>query len=122
MGRRIPPGPATDGVPLHPTQLYEAAALVPVAWLLLRWRARGRPDRIVIGAYFVLAGAIRFAIEFVRVDAQVLGVLTVAHLASLAALAAGAVLLARGSADRGDRSRGGAAADRAAANRAPSRP
>jgi phosphatidylglycerol:prolipoprotein diacylglycerol transferase len=80
---------------VHPTQLYEAAALVPVALLLLRWRSQGKPDRVVLGAYLVLAGAIRFAIEFIRVNQRVAGPLTVAHLASLTAVVAGVVLLTR---------------------------
>ena len=50
---------------------------------------------MVLGAYLVLAGTIRFAIEFIRVDRRVLGVLSVAHLASLAAVVTGALLLAR---------------------------
>jgi phosphatidylglycerol:prolipoprotein diacylglycerol transferase len=86
--------PPTD-IPVHPTQLYEAAALMPVFLLLLRWRKEGRSDTFVLGSYLVLAGALRFAIEFLRVDRRVLGVLSVAHLASLAAIAAGFVLLLR---------------------------
>jgi len=86
--------PPTD-VPVHPTQLYEAVALMPVLFLLLRFRKQGRSDTMVLGAYLVLAGAIRFAIEFIRVDRRVLGVLSVAHLASLAAVVTGAILLAR---------------------------
>src|SRR5215210_4319646 len=48
--------PPTD-VPVHPTQLYEAAALAVVAWLLFRWRQHRLPDRVVLGRYFVLAGS-----------------------------------------------------------------
>jgi phosphatidylglycerol---prolipoprotein diacylglyceryl transferase len=93
-GVAFPQGlPPTD-VPVHPTQLYEAFALVPLAWLLLRWRHQGRSDRLVVGAYLVLMGGIRFAIEFLRVDRQVLGPLTVAHLASLGAVIVGLVMLA----------------------------
>lgn len=94
-GVAFPQGlPPTD-VPVHPTQLYEAFALVPLALVLLRWRHQGKSDRFVVGAYLVLMGAIRFAIEFLRVDRQVLGPLTVAHLASLGAVLVGVVMLAR---------------------------
>ena len=86
--------PPTD-VAVHPTQLYEALALVPLAWLLIRWRRTGRSDTFVVGIYLAAAGAIRFAIEFIRVDVRVLGPLSVAHLASLAAIAAGIMVLAR---------------------------
>jgi phosphatidylglycerol---prolipoprotein diacylglyceryl transferase len=88
----FPRGLPPTSVPVHPTQLYEAAALVPLGWLLIRWRRQGRSDRFVLGAYLMLAGAIRFAIEFLRVDVRVLGVFSVAHLASLAAMAIGAML------------------------------
>jgi phosphatidylglycerol:prolipoprotein diacylglycerol transferase len=47
--------PPTD-VPVHPTQLYETAALVPIALLLVRWRRKGVPDAVVFGRYLVLAG------------------------------------------------------------------
>ena len=79
----FPEGLPPTTVPVHPTQLYEAAALVPIAWALLRWRRAHVPDRIVLGRYLVMAGTLRFAIEFVRVNVHVLGPLTLAHLGSL---------------------------------------
>lgn len=88
----FPQGLPPTNVPVHPTQLYEAAALVPLAWLLFRWRRQGRLDTVVLGGYLIGAGAIRFAIEFLRVDVRVLGIFSVAHLASLAAVAVGAAL------------------------------
>ena len=94
-GVAFPQGLPPTSVPVHPTQIYEAAALVPLAWLLLRWRKQGRPDRFVLGAYLALAGAIRFLIEFLRVNVRVLGPFSVAHLASLVAIAAGAGFLFR---------------------------
>ena len=78
---------------VHPTQLYEAIPLFIIGWLLLVWRGRKLDDRVVLGRYFALAGATRFVIEFVRVNERVLGPLTVAHVASLAVIAAGAGLL-----------------------------
>jgi prolipoprotein diacylglyceryltransferase len=52
----------------------------------------------VLSRYLVMAGAIRFAIEFIRVNVRVIGPLTVAHLVSLALVAAGLALMARGAA------------------------
>jgi phosphatidylglycerol---prolipoprotein diacylglyceryl transferase len=86
--------PPTD-VPVHPTQLYEMAALVIVAWMLMRWRRQGVPDPVVLARYLMFAGAIRFAIEFVRVNAPVLGPLTLAQLWSMGLVAAGAVIAVR---------------------------
>ena len=91
----FPEGLPPTTLPVHPTQLYEAAALVPIAWLLLRWRREGRPDRAVLGGYFVMAGTLRFAIEFLRVNTRVLGPLTVAHLASAGVVLVGLALLVR---------------------------
>lgn len=87
-----------DGLPptlerVHPTQLYEAMPLFLIGWLLLRGRRRKLDDRVILGAYFALAGTTRFAIEFVRVNERVLGPLTIAHLASLGATALGVGLL-----------------------------
>ena len=92
----FPEGLPPTTVPVHPTQLYEAAALVPLAILLFRWRRHNRNDSFVLGAYLVLAGSIRFAIEFVRVKERVLGSLSVAHLASMLAIVIGITLLWRG--------------------------
>jgi phosphatidylglycerol:prolipoprotein diacylglycerol transferase len=86
--------PPTD-VPVHPTQLYEAIPLVMLAWLLVRWRRHGVPDPVVLSRYFMLAGALRFAIEFVRINARVLGPLTLAQLWCLALIGAGALLAIR---------------------------
>jgi phosphatidylglycerol:prolipoprotein diacylglycerol transferase len=91
----FPQGLPPTSVPVHPTQLYEAAALVVVAWLLFRWRQRGRSDTMVLGTYLVLAGTIRFLIEFIRINVRVVGGLSVAHLASLMAVGVGVAFLFR---------------------------
>ncbi len=89
----FPEGLPPTTVPVHPTQIYEAIALGVLGWLLLRWRAAHVADRLVLGRYLLAAGAIRFAIEFIRINERVLAGLTVAHLVSLALMAAGVVLL-----------------------------
>jgi phosphatidylglycerol:prolipoprotein diacylglycerol transferase len=86
--------PPTD-LRVHPTQIYEALALIPVAWLLVRWRRQGRTDRFVLGAYLALAGSVRFAIEFLRADVRVLGPFSVAHIASFAVAIVGVVLMGK---------------------------
>src|SRR3954466_3045543 len=83
--------PTLDRV--HPTQLYEAAFLALLAWVLIRWRRKGLADRTVLGRYFVVAGAFRFVLEFVRVNTRVLGPLTVAQLFSRAVVALGLGIL-----------------------------
>jgi phosphatidylglycerol:prolipoprotein diacylglycerol transferase len=114
----FPEGLPPTSVRVHPTQLYEAAALVPVALFLVRLRSRGASDRVVLGTYFLLAGALRFAIEFIRINERVVGNLSVAHLASLAIALAGAVMLVtarRGTASVRKYSRSRASASTAAA-------
>lgn len=92
--------PPTD-VPVHPTQLYEAVALAILGWLLIRWRRHGVPEAIVLGRYFILAGSIRFAIEFVRINVRIVGPFTLAHLVSLALVIVGAGLIVRWREERG---------------------
>jgi phosphatidylglycerol:prolipoprotein diacylglycerol transferase len=86
--------PTTDRV--HPTQLYEAIFLAAFAWVLIRWRRRGLSDRTVLGRYFLIAGAFRFLLEFVRVNTRVAGPLTVAHFFSLGVVLLGVVILRSG--------------------------
>ena len=92
-GVAFPQGlPPTD-IPVHPTQLYEMALLLPIAWLLIRWRRGGIADRVVFGRYLVLAGVVRFAIEFIRVNEPVAGPFTLAQLIAAGITVAGTALL-----------------------------
>ena len=86
--------PPTD-VPVHPTQLYEMFALFIVAWVLIRWRRHGVADGIVLGRYLILAGSIRFAIEFIRVNVRIIGPFTLAHLVSMWLILTGSLILLR---------------------------
>lgn len=88
-GVAFPRGLPPTTVPVHPTQVYEAAGLAVIAWILIRWRRAGTADAIVFGRYLALAGALRFAIEFIRVNAQVAGPLTLAQIFSLAIIVVG---------------------------------
>jgi phosphatidylglycerol---prolipoprotein diacylglyceryl transferase len=90
----FPQGLPPTTVPVHPTQLYEALGLGMLGWMLLRWRRQGMDDVVVLGRYLVAAGALRFGIEFIRVDVRVFWGLSVAHLASLAVIAVGVGMLA----------------------------
>jgi phosphatidylglycerol---prolipoprotein diacylglyceryl transferase len=91
----FPEGLPPTTVPVHPTQLYEAVALVPIAWMLSRWRRQRRPDALVLGAYLAASGALRFLVEFLRVREALVGPFAVAHVLSLLAVAFGVALLAR---------------------------
>jgi phosphatidylglycerol:prolipoprotein diacylglycerol transferase len=84
--------PPTD-VPVHPTQLYEAALLLPIAWLLIRWRRRRADDAFVLGCYLMITSTLRFLIEVIRVNERVALGLTVAQWASIGLAIAGVCLL-----------------------------
>jgi phosphatidylglycerol:prolipoprotein diacylglycerol transferase len=100
--RGLPPTTAR----VHPTQLYEAIFLAVLAWVLIRWRRQGVPDRLVLGRYLVIAGAFRFLLEFVRVNTRVAGPFTVAHFFALSVVVLGAVILVLSLPDRaGDHKR-----------------
>ena len=106
-GVAFPKGlPPTD-VPVHPTQLYEAAFLGVLAWLLIGWRRARVDSGLVLGRYLILAGLARFLIELVRVNVRVALGLTVAQFGALSIAIAGALLIARtrASTDRGPRQR-----------------
>ena len=93
-GVAFPRGLPPTTVPVHPTQLYEGIGLAVLGWLLIRWRRSGVPDGIVLARYLVCAGALRFAVEWLRVDERVAFGMSVAHIASLVVIAAGLVALA----------------------------
>ena len=94
-GVSFPRGLPPTEVPVHPTQLYEAAFLAVFAWLLVRWRRHGVADWKVLGRYFLIAGLFRFALEFLRVNTRVAGPFTVAHFFSAAVAAVGLIILRR---------------------------
>lgn len=78
---------------VHPTQLYEAAILFPLTWLLIRMRRGGMADRKVFGYYLVMAGGVRFVIELARVNVPVLLGLTMAQLFSIGIVILGLALV-----------------------------
>lgn len=89
----FPEGLPPTTVPVHPTQLYEAAFLGWLGWMLVRWRRRDVPDSVVLGRYLMLAGSGRFLIEFIRVNKRVAMGLTVAQWVSLTLVAAGVAMV-----------------------------
>jgi phosphatidylglycerol:prolipoprotein diacylglycerol transferase len=94
-GVAFPEGLPPTTAPVHPTQLYECAALIVLAVALTRMRRANVTDRVVLATYLAAAGTIRFVIEFVRINAHVLGPLTLAQLWSLGLVVVGLFLYAR---------------------------
>lgn len=58
------------GVPLHPTPLYSIAGNLVIGAGLLRLRALGAADPLVLGLYLVLSGIARFVEESYRAEPQ----------------------------------------------------
>ncbi len=88
-GMAFPLGAPPTLVPVHPTQLYEVAWLVPVGLLL--WRRRNRSP-FLFGEYLMLSALGRFAIEALRVNPEVALGLRTAQWIALALFTTGAVL------------------------------
>ncbi|HYI30082.1 MAG TPA: prolipoprotein diacylglyceryl transferase [Bradyrhizobium sp.] len=84
--------PPTD-VRVHPTMVYEAIALLPIAAVLLWMRRRQVVDRSVVGAYLVMTALVRFLIQWIRVYEPFAGPFGFAHIAALLVMAFGLYLL-----------------------------
>lgn len=84
--------------PLHPTQLYEAAAEAVIFAILYRRFHRAHRPGAIIGLYLVLYSAARFLVEFFRAHDEfnrTLGPFVVEQWIALALMASGVWLLAR---------------------------
>jgi len=89
-----PAGQTYPGLPLHPAMLYEALGNLLILGLLWRLRVRPAKDGFLSSVYFISYGLVRFACEFFRGDALMLGSWRAAQVASgLLILAFGAWLL-----------------------------
>ena len=95
----VPWGFNVNGQVLHPSMLYEAILegflLFVILWV---YTSRERPYMSVSGLFFLLYGAFRFAVEFVRVpDAHIgyiaLGWVTMGQVLTLPMIIGGAILI-----------------------------
>jgi phosphatidylglycerol---prolipoprotein diacylglyceryl transferase len=79
---------------VHPTQLYEVAAMLIAFAVLWSLRKRGHPIGWLFGLYLIFAGVERFLVEIVRAkDDRFLGPFTLAQLASVILIAVGILLV-----------------------------
>ncbi len=86
--------PATDVLAVHPTQLYEIAALMFLFWILWRLRTHDHAVGWLFGLYMVGVGIERFLVEFIRAkDDRVFGMFTVAQVTSIVILLVGVILV-----------------------------
>jgi len=79
---------------VHPTQLYETAAMLIAFAILWRLRLQPRPVGWLFGLYLIFAGVERFLVEIVRAkDDRFLGAFTLAQLTSVILVGVGVWLL-----------------------------
>jgi phosphatidylglycerol:prolipoprotein diacylglycerol transferase len=79
---------------VHPTQLYEVAAMLVAFAVLWRLRKAGRPVGWLFGLYLVFAGIERFLVEILRAkDDRLLGPFTLAQLTSAIIVCIGLALI-----------------------------
>ena len=92
-GMSFPHGIEPTLVRVHPTPLYElAAGLLIGGWLW--WRGgKKHGTGAIVGEYFVLSGAARFLVEFIRRNPKVLWGLSNAQLASAGTVVVGVALI-----------------------------
>src|SRR5262249_49812581 len=85
-----------DGVPRHPVQLYESAAMAAFALVYVLYALRGNAFVIENGFYFAVGfyGAQRFALEFIKPYGPLIGAFTLFHLLSAAIIAYAVVMIA----------------------------
>lgn len=91
----VPASAAPDTIfAVHPTQLYEVAAMLVVFAIIWRWRTLPRGTGWLFGAYMVLAGLERFAVEFLRAkDDRIPGGLSIAQVTSVVMVIVGIAVM-----------------------------
>ena len=97
FGIPVPAGTDPSAVlTVHPTQLYEVAAMLVVFAILWRWRTLARGTGWLFGAYLVFAGVERFLVEIVRAeDDRFVGPFTLAQVTSVIIVIIGVVVMRR---------------------------
>ena len=82
------------GIPLHPTQLYEAGGCLGIAGLLYALRKRPFWYGRLAWAFMIAYGALRFSVEFWRGDIRpMVGALSLAQAVCLGTVALGGAVL-----------------------------
>ena len=84
------------GIPVHPTEIYEALGNLAIFAGLTAFSRRKRFDGQIFWLYVLSYGVLRFVVEFFRGDYDVyyFGVLTIGHLVALVMIVLAAIVLA----------------------------
>ncbi|MDO8432910.1 MAG: prolipoprotein diacylglyceryl transferase [Candidatus Binatus sp.] len=81
------------GVRVHPAPIYETILYIGVFMILWSMRKTSHPAGRLLYWYFVLAGAARFIVEFIRVNPRVLFGLSEAQLIAIVMMLGGGIAL-----------------------------
>lgn len=85
--------PAQEVLAVHPTQLYEVAALLFMFWMLWRLRNHQHATGWLASVYLMAVGIERFLVEFIRAkDDRMVGMFTIAQVTSAIIFSVGVVL------------------------------
>jgi phosphatidylglycerol---prolipoprotein diacylglyceryl transferase len=95
-GVALPNGVVPSDVPVHPTPLYEALAALLIAAVLWAVSRRQRPALTIFGAYLILSGLARLAVELLRINEPAVLGLTQPQLWSIVSIASGAAIVLAG--------------------------
>jgi len=85
--------PVIDGYPRHPTQLYASFAALVIFFLLRRLGKHRHFPGFIFLSFLIFYGIYRFIVEFFRVSAPVIWVLSPAQITALFFILAGAAVL-----------------------------
>jgi len=85
-----PDAPVPPGVHVHPAPVYETILYLIVFAVLWSMRRRSGADGRLFYLYLMLAGACRFAVEFVRINPRVMLGLSEAQWIAIAMMVIGA--------------------------------
>ncbi|MEO6026229.1 MAG: prolipoprotein diacylglyceryl transferase [Candidatus Binatia bacterium] len=90
-----------NGLPIdvrvHPAPVYETIGYGLVFLILWRRRVTPHADGYLLWMYLLLSGAVRFLVEFIRINPKLIWGLSEAQLISLAIMAVGAIQIWRSS-------------------------
>ncbi len=81
------------GVRVHPAPIYESLLYLGVFMILWSMRKTSNPPGRLLYWYFVLAGAVRFVVEFIRINPRVFYGLSEAQLIAIAMMVLGGIAL-----------------------------
>ncbi len=79
-------------IKVHPTQLYSSLSLLVIFLILYVWENKKHFSGEIVCLYLIIYGVMRFFMEFLRINPEVLGSLTMFQCVSIVLVIAGIIL------------------------------